>query len=166
MKKRTKQLVTAALLIALICVATMIIKIPSPFKGYLNLGDAMVLFSGWILPPVYGFFAAAAGSALADIFSGYAIYAPATFLIKGITAFSAQLIFKQLSKKTETRFSRILSGMIAEAFMVLGYYAFEGILYGFVPSAVNIIPNAVQGAAGLILSLILIKIFKKTQIKL
>ena len=38
MKTKTQKIVTASMLAALCCVATMIIKIPSPLKGYLNLG--------------------------------------------------------------------------------------------------------------------------------
>ena len=68
----TQRIVMAALLAALTCVATMIIKIPSPLKGYLNLGDCVVLLAGWMLSPTYGFLAAGLGSALADTFSGYA----------------------------------------------------------------------------------------------
>lgn len=48
--------------------------------------------------------------------------------------------------------------------MVLGYFIFEGFMYGFVPSAVNIPANAVQGVAGLILGVILIKVFEKNNI--
>ena len=82
----TKRIVMAAMLAALTCVATMVIKIPSPLKGYLNLGDCVVLLAGWMLSPVYGFLAAGIGSALADVFSGYVLYAPATFVIKGAMA--------------------------------------------------------------------------------
>ena len=49
--------------------------------------------------------------------------------------------------------------------MVLGYYVFEGFLYGFVPSAVNIPMNAIQGVAGLVIGVLLIKIFKKIKIQ-
>ena len=62
------------MLAALICVATMVIKIPSPLNGYINLGDCIVLLSGWLLSPVYGFMAAGLGSALADLFAGYVTY--------------------------------------------------------------------------------------------
>ena len=48
--------------------------------------------------------------------------------------------------------------------MVLGYFVFEGFLYGFVPSAVNIPINAVQGIAGLIAGIILARVFDKTKI--
>ena len=73
MNTNTKKVVLAALMAALACVATMIIKIPSPLKGYLNLGDCVVLAAGWILSPAYAFLAAGIGSALADLFSGYVI---------------------------------------------------------------------------------------------
>lgn len=161
MKTRTQKIIIAAMLAALACVATMIIKIPSPMKGYLNLGDCVVLLSGWVLSPVYGFLAAGLGSALADLFSGYVIYAPATFVIKGLMAVAAYYIFKLIQNKLGNLPSRIVSGMVAELIMVLGYFVFEGFLYGFVPSMVNIPANAMQGIAGLIIGILLIKVFER-----
>ncbi len=157
MNTKTKKIVIASLLAALTCVATMLIKIPSPLKGYINLGDCVVLLSGWLLSPLYGFLSAGIGSALADIFAGYVAYAPATFVIKGVMALIAFYLFKYFK-------SRVASGAIAEVFMVLGYFVFEGFLYGFAPSVVNILPNAVQGVAGLILGIILLKVFEKNNI--
>ena len=60
---KTKEIVLAALMAALACVATMVIKIPSPLNGYINLGDCIVLVAGWILSPAWGFLAAGIGSA-------------------------------------------------------------------------------------------------------
>lgn len=158
---KTRKLVMASMLASLACVATMIIKIPSPLKGYLNLGDCVVLLSGWFLSPFYGFMAAGIGSALADLFSGYVTYAPATFIIKGIMAAAAYYGFKLLNKKLPQVAAYIISGVVSEIIMVLGYYVFEGFLYGFIPSAVNIPANAVQGLAGLIIGTLLIRIFDK-----
>ena len=145
METKTKKLVTAALFAALACVATMIIKFPSPLKGYLNIGDCIVLLCGWMLSPVYGFVAAGLGSGLADLLSGYLVYAPATFIIKGLMALIACYTFKLIRKS-------------------LGYYVFEGFMYGFIASAVNIPANAIQGIVGLILGTILIKAFEKSKI--
>lgn len=164
MKTPIKKIVIAAMFASLICVATMLIKIPSPLKGYLNLGDGIVLLSGWLLSPFYGFMAAGVGSALADIFSGYAIYSPATFIIKGIMSIAAYYIYKVLCKKHSDSFAVIISGLISEATMVLGYFIFEGILYGFSPSLVNIPANAMQGIVGITLGAVLIKVFKKNNI--
>jgi uncharacterized membrane protein len=164
MNTRTKKIVMAALIASLTCVATMIIKIPSPLKGYINLGDCIVLVAGWMLSPAYAFLAAGLGSALADIFSGYLTYAPATFVIKGLMALIANYGFKFLNKEFGSLPSRILSGVLAEIVMILGYFVFEGFLYGFAPSVVNIPANAVQGVAGIIVGTVLIKVFEKSKI--
>ena len=164
MNSQTRKIVMAALLASLTCVATMIIKIPSPLNGYLNPGDCIVLLSGWLLSPVYGFLAAGLGSALADLLSGYLAYAPATFVIKGLMALLACYGFRLLHKKLGAPAARTISGLSAEVAMVLGYFVFEGFLYGFAPSMVNIPANGVQGAAGLILGLLLIRVFEANHI--
>lgn len=164
MKTKTQKIVIAAMLAALTCIATMIIKIPSPLKGYLNLGDCVVLLSGWLLSPLYGFLAAGLGSGLADLISGYGVYVPATFIIKGVMAIAAYFGFRFLQNKVTNISARIVSGIVAELIMVFGYYVFEGFLYGFVASLVNIPANAVQGVAGLIIGTILVKIFEKSKI--
>lgn len=163
-KTAAQRVVIAAMFAALACVATIIIKIPSPMKGYLNLGDCIVLLAGWMLSPVYGFMAAGLGSALADLLSGYLVYAPATFFIKGAMALAAHFGYKLFKGKTGTLISRVLSGTAAELIMILGYLAFESVLYGFGPSLVNVPANGVQGVAGLLLGCALAKIFEKAKI--
>lgn len=166
MYSKTKRIVMTALMASLVCVATMIIKVPSPMQGYINLGDCVVLLCGWLLAPGYGFVAAGLGSALADIFSGYVTYAPATFLIKGTMALLMFVCFKFMNKRIGKLPSQIIGGIIAEIVMVSGYYVFEGFLYGFIPSVVNIPANAVQGVAGVIVGVVLIKIFEKIKVTL
>lgn len=57
-----------ALFAALACVATMSIRIPTPGTGgYIHPGDAIVILSGVVLGPGYGFLAAGIGSALSDL---------------------------------------------------------------------------------------------------
>lgn len=158
---KTQKIVLTSLLAALTCIATMIIKIPSPLKGYINLGDCVVLTAGWILSPLYGFLAAGLGSALADLFSGYVLYVPATFLIKGLMALAACYIYKLFHQKIGNLPARIISGVAAELLMILGYFLWEGILYGFAPSLVNIPANGVQAVAGVILGCVLIGVAKK-----
>ena len=59
-----KKLVTAALLAAMTCVATMIIKIPTPTFGYIHPGDGFVLLCGVVLGPLPGALAAGIGNFL------------------------------------------------------------------------------------------------------
>ena len=163
MNTKTRKIVITALMASLTCVATMVIKVPSPLNGYLNLGDCIVLLCGWLLSPWYAFFAAGVGSALADLLSGYIAYAPATLVIKGLMALVAFFCFA-LMKKSGKFVPRLVGGVLAEVLMVMGYFVFEGLMYGFAPSAVNIPANGVQGVAGLVIGLALIAVFEKTDI--
>ena len=164
-KNTTQKVVFAAMFAALVCVATMAVKIPSPLKGYLNLGDCVVLLAGWMLSPVYGFLAAGFGSALADLFSGYVIYAPGTFLIKGAMALIAFYGLRLLQKQIGRLGAHILTGLLAEIGMILGYFVFEGLLYGFGAAVVNIPANGVQGAAGVLLGCVLVRVFERSKIR-
>ena len=166
-KNTTQKIVIASMMASLVCVATMVVKIPSPLNGYLNIGDCIVLLAGWLLSPAYGFLAAGIGSALADVFSGYLVYAPATFAIKGAMALIAYYGVKLLREKPGKLVARIASGAVAEIFMVGGYFLFEGIIYdGFIAVAVNIPANAIQGAVGLVLGCLLVTLFEKKRINL
>ncbi|MBQ1334585.1 MAG: ECF transporter S component, partial [Clostridia bacterium] len=63
---RVKRIIMVSLFAALVCVATMVIRIPSPTGGYINPGDAVVLLAAFLLGPIWGAVAAAIGSSLAD----------------------------------------------------------------------------------------------------
>ena len=143
-----------ALFTALTTVATLVIQVPSPMSGYVNLGDAMVLLSAWILGPVYGTAAAGIGSMLADLLSGYAYYAPGTLVIKCLMAFVAAQVFLVLKDKVKGKhFAKVVSGLLAEIIMVVGYFGYAGLILGNGLSAALSIPgNLVQGGFGIIVS--------------
>ncbi len=152
------------MLAALCCVATMLIKIPLPMQlGYINIGDCIVLLCGWLLSPLYGFLAAAVGSALADLFAGFGVYAPATFLIKGLVALAAHFLFRHLRHKTSPLPAKIISGIPAELIMIGGYFVFEGVLMDFKAAWMNVPYNGVQGLVCLILGILLARIFEKSK---
>ena len=96
---KIRKMVLAALMAALTYVATMVVQIPSPMQGFVNLGDCCVLLSGWILGPWWGGAAAGIGSMLTDLLNGYAHYAPGTLVIKALDAMAAALIVKALGRK-------------------------------------------------------------------
>ncbi|MBP3591348.1 MAG: ECF transporter S component [Clostridia bacterium] len=164
MHSKIQRLVSSALMTALVCVATVVIRIPSPMKGYVNLGDGMVLASGWLLSPGYGFLAAALGSALADVFAGYVIYAPATFLIKGGMALIAAVFTKIPKNDGKSILSQLIGGVLAETVMMLGYFAFEWILYGVAAAAINLPANLAQAVAGLIVGIIAARLFERMRV--
>ena len=144
----TKKIVFAALLAALACVATMIIKIPTPLGGYIHAGDAIVVLAGFLLGPVWGALAAGLGSGLADVISGYVVYAPGTFVIKAVVALLAGWIIG--TKLIKNEFAKALvAGIIGGIVMVGGYMLYEAVFMGFgVGAAANIPMNCIQGAFG------------------
>lgn len=94
---------------------------------------------------------------LADLFSGYPIYAAATLVIKGAVAMIAWLIF---GKKGTSTVLAVVSAVCAEAFMVLAYFVFEWLLMGQgLSAAVGIPANIAQGAVGATLAILLLKLF-------
>lgn len=153
---RLIKLVVAGLLAAFTTIATLLVQIPTPTKGYMNLGDCFVNISAWLLGPAYGAAAAGIGSALADIISGYMVYAPATLVIKALMGVASALSFTAISKKLGSFGGRILAAVTAELIMVAGYFAFESLLYGSVGAAIPGMPaNIVQGILGAITSVTL-----------
>lgn len=154
--KKIKTMTLAALLAAFACVATMLIQVPTPTKGYVNLGDCIVNISAWLLGPVYGAAAAGIGSAMADVISGYIVYAPATLIIKGLMAAASFFVYRAVSKKINSVFSRVVAAVTAELIMVVGYGIFEAIMYGSVATALlGVSGNLIQGLMGIVSSVVI-----------
>ena len=161
--KKIRTMVTAAVLAALSCVATMVVQIPSPMNGYVNLGDCFVLLSGWLLGPWWGAAAGGIGSMLADLLLGYGHYAPGTLIIKGAMALVAALIFKAFKKNTA---GALVSGVAAEVVMVAGYFGYAALLLGKgIGAAASIPGNLVQGAVGLVAGFLLLQVARRTHLE-
>lgn len=145
--RKIRKLVLTALMAALCCVSTMVLQIPTPMQGYINLGDCFVLLSGWVLGPLHGAAAGGIGSMLADLLTGYAHYAPGTLVIKGMTALIAAAGYERLGRG---RAALLAGGLVGEAAMVLGYFGYAGLLLGRgLAAALSIPGNAAQGLVGL-----------------
>ena len=81
-------------------------------------------------------------------------------------ALIAHVVLKLMKRSRYKLVPQLAGGILAEVFMVVGYFVFEGFLYGFAPSLVNIPTNCVQGIAGIVIGVVLIKAFEKTGIGL
>ena len=156
MNNNLKKLILAALFAALSCVATMSIRIPTPgTSGYIHPGDAIVILSGVILGPVWGFLAGGIGSALSDLIGGYFIYVPITFVIKGLVALAAGLLYQKVGKNQKSRYIAVILGGVADVILVAGgYFVCEFFIYG-AGAAASIPANIIQGVGGLVISCIL-----------
>ena len=163
---KIRKLVLAALMAALCTIMTMVIQVPSPMQGYVNLGDCAVLMSAWVLGPLYGGAAAGIGSALADLLSGYAHYVPGTFAIKLVMAVA--LIVRAATKKglsaSSVLLGQIVGGVVAEVIMVLGYFAYASLWLGKGLAAAASIPgNIVQGVFGLVAATVVYTVLSRSR---
>ena len=154
---KLRKLVLAALFAALCTVMTMVVQVPSPMQGYVNLGDCAVLLSAWVLGPWYGGAAAGLGSMLADLLS-YPHYAPGTLVIKFTMAVAAAYIFEAMRERSGKLAAQliggaaaeIIGGAAAEIIMVLGYFGYASLWLGKGLAAAASIPgNLVQGVFGI-----------------
>ena len=162
---KIKRMTTTALFIALTCIATMIIKLPTPGTGgYVHLGDAFVILSGILLGPIYGAIAGGIGSALADLLGGYFIYTPITLIVKAAMAAGVGLIYHHFAKNIHKPVIKcILCGIYATILVSGGYLFFESFMYGSAALA-SVPANICQGLSGLIISMILLPVLQKIQI--
>lgn len=163
-----KALVLAALFAALTAAATLVLQIPTPAGGYVNPGDALVLLGAWLLGPLPGAAAAGIGSMLADLLSGYALYAPGTLCIKAAMALAAGLLWRALAgKPSRPRLAlaaRLCSAAAGEAVMVLGYFAYEALLLqNGLGAAAGIPANLLQAAFGLIAAVLLAPLLERAR---
>ncbi|MBO5909521.1 MAG: ECF transporter S component [Clostridia bacterium] len=147
---KIQKLVLSAFFAALICVATAVFTIPLP-SAYFNLGDCFILIAAFCMGSLWGGAAAAIGAGIADLVLGFAVYAPATFVIKWLMVLVAVALKKLLDKFKLHRFLSVaISALAAELCMVAGYFLFEIFLLEFKVALMDIIGNSMQGAISLI----------------
>ncbi len=172
--ENTSKLVITALMLCLVLLATIAIRIPSPFtQGYVHLGDTMIFVSVLLLGKKNGAIAAGFGSAMADILGGFAIYAPWTLIIKALMAFIMGLFIeiatkrkKSLAKFAGVPIIQIIGMIIAGVIMVVGYCLVDGAFAGNILAGVLGIPfNIGQFVVGMVLAVILAMALYKTPAK-
>lgn len=119
----TVSLVQMALMIAITCVSTMVIKVPTLFGvGYDHLGDSMVFLGAILFGKKKGAITAAVGMSLADFLLGYAYYVPFTFVIKAIMAYIAASIAYRNNYRGKNMLNNLFGFIVGGAWMIFGYF--------------------------------------------
>lgn len=153
----TKQMILSALGMALVFLATYIIKIPNGIQGYFNLGDGFIMLFASIVNPFLAFMIGGVGSALADVVGGYGIYFIPTLLIKGLEGVLIAYIFNRV--KGHLKYvSYVLGGLI----MVLGYFFCDSVINNSWTLGLSGIPaNILQASVGIVIAFITLPILHK-----
>lgn len=164
-KFKTKDMVETALLTALVFVATAFINIRLPIAasgGLVHLGTAMLVIASVVFGKEKGAIAGAVGMAIFDLSSGWALWAPFTFVIRGVMGYLLGAISYSNNKNGNSNIINILAVIISGIWMIGGYYLTEVILYGNWFSPVASIPGDItQIVMALIIGIPMAKILKK-----
>ena len=127
---------------ALVFVVTAYLHIPT-YNGYVHCGDGIIFLAACMLPLPYSVIIGALGAMLADLLTGFAIWAPGSMVIKGLMA----LLFCCKTSKIITK-RNLLVLLPAALISIAGYYVYEGIITGsFVAALAGIPGSAVQAVA-------------------
>lgn len=162
------RIATLAILIAVTTLFTYIIRIPvAPTRGYINFGDVSIFFTAMIFGPVTALITGGAGTALADLISGYSQWAPFTFLAHGLQGLVIGLVIKagrrissansdaagpaQRGGIRKPGILTLLTAFLAGTVVMAGiYFLTGGLMVGFAAAAAEIPGNILQNVAGVL----------------
>lgn len=124
LKLNLRLMCVTALFAAVIFIFTGYVHIPS-HTGYTHIGDGFIWLAAAMLPTPYAAFAGACGAMLADCLTGYALWAPATVIIKAVSVF-----FFTYKAKNIICVRNMLSLLPTTAICAGGYYLYEALITG------------------------------------
>ncbi|MBR2988695.1 MAG: ECF transporter S component [Clostridia bacterium] len=151
-RKNTLLMLLTALFTALTTVATVLIQIPG-VQGYINFGDAVIFISAYILGGASGFIVGGVGSLLADLFTGYFVYAPFTFVIKGLEGLMCGLIYRRTMKSSRPLLKRLISALAGGVICWLGYFLTDLALFGIEIALLTLALTPVQVGVSIVIAL-------------
>ena len=141
-KNRIKMMCISGIFSAIVFVVTAYLHIPT-YNGYVHCGDGFIFLAASILPMPYAVLVGAIGALLADLLTGFAIWAPGSVVIKALIA----MLFSCKAKKIVTARNSIML-LPAALISIVGYYLYEVLITGsFIVSLSGIPGSAVQAVA-------------------
>ncbi len=163
----TKSIIIAALFIAIVFVATYAVQIPLPgiaTGGLIHLGNVALFTIAVIFGKRYGAISGAFGMALFDILSPWIIWAPGTFVIRGIMGYIVGSIAKGgRQQQSISPFRLMLAMILPSIWMIAGYFGYNLLLYQNVPAAVASLPGDItQAVAGIAIATPVILLIEKS----
>lgn len=167
-RSRTFDLILTGMLIALVFVATFTLNIRLPIAangGLVHLGTGMLFIASILFGPRKGALAGAIGMGLFDLVSGWTLWAPFTFVARGLQGYIVGKIAWSLGREGHSIPFNLLA-IIASVPVMLGvYFLCERVLFGSWIIPVASIPgNIVQNVVGIIIALPVCVLLKKVSV--
>lgn len=164
-RNRTYDLIITALAISLVFVSTLFLNIRLPIAangGLVHLGTAMLFILAILLGPKKGALVGAIGMGLFDLFSGWVVWAPITFIARGVQGYVVGRIAWSLGRKGSSTKFNTLAILASIPLMVACYYVGEAILFSsWIIPAASIPGDLVQNVIGFIIAIPVAKFLKR-----
>ena len=158
--KKIKRMCFSGIFTAIVFVFTAYLHIPS-HTGYTHVGDAFIYLAACLLPLPYAMFVGAGGALLADCLTGFAVWAPASVMIKT----GAVLFFSHKQNRILCP-RNILALIPAWVFCIGGYYLYEALITGnFITPAAGIPGYITQSVLSTVLFISLAIAMDKLNVK-
>ncbi len=146
-----RTLAVTAVMTAVVFVLTGLVRVPTPARGYIHLGDAAIFFSAFAFGPWVGAVAGGLGTGLADIAGGYPQWAIFSLLIHGAQGW----VVGWTSGRWPGLAGLILSAVVGGVIVVVGYLG-AGMLLSGPAAALGELPlNILQVGTGAVVGILL-----------
>ncbi|MCC2865429.1 ECF transporter S component [Ihubacter massiliensis] len=162
--ERVKNLCEIALFIAIVFFGVFIIKFPGPF-GYAHIGDSMIFLSVLMLGGKRGAVAGGLGAAIADIVSGYTIWALPTLICKVLMALVMGAMIKHHVFGLKGRSLWIVAAVTGGLTQGIGYVIFWYALFGKAAAIAAVPGLTFQAVSGIIIAFVITEALQKTSLK-
>jgi uncharacterized membrane protein len=162
--QKTTDLIMTAMLIALVFLATFInIKLPIKANGGLvHLGTTMLFIGAFLFGPKKAALAGALGMGLFDMVGGWLLWAPITFVSRGLQGLIVGRIAWAKGRKGNSLALNVTGAIVSMPVMIAVYYIGEGILYGnWIAPLASIPGDLVQNVLGIIIAIPVCAALKK-----
>ncbi len=162
-----RELTLMGLLVAVVFVMTYYIQIKLPIAvngGLIHLGNVALFTVALVLGKKRGAVAGAFGMGLFDLLSGWVAWAPYTFVIRGIMGFLIGGISGLGEKNGRNMALNLGAILVGSLWMVAGYYAAEGIMFGNWTAPMTSVPgNLIQLGIGTVVAVPLSAMLMRVQ---
>ena len=156
-----RDICVAAVLTALVFVATFVPRIPIPL-GYAHLGDAVIFLSVLVVRRREAFTAACLGSVLSDLLGGFPIWAVPTFFIKLVMAWIVWRIAVDEDGCIAGRGRCLLGFLASSVWMAVAYTLFGAGLYDSLAAGLASAPGLfLEGAFNTIVALLALPVVQR-----
>ncbi len=162
---QTYDLIITSMLIALVFIATMLLNIKLPISingGLIHLGTAMLFIVSILFGPKKGAIAGAIGMGLFDLVAGWTLWAPITFLTRGLQGYLIGKIAWSKGRNGNHLGMNLVAIIVSTPPMLAGYYLGESIIFkSWIIPLTSIPGDLVQTVIGLLVAIPACKALKK-----